>query len=79
MLFIAYEHLIAFITESTETGNILEHIGVVSEPPRICPARGPPLRDDCDAQVDEGVEAEPDWHLAVQPTPNKEVDQRVPW
>jgi hypothetical protein len=51
--------LIAFITEGTETDKILEHIGVESEPPPISPARGPPLWDDCDAQVDEGVEIEP--------------------
>lgn len=71
--------LIAFITEGTEAGKILEHIGVESEPPRISPARGPPLWDDCDAQVDEGVEVEPDWDLAVQPAPDYEVDQRVNW
>ncbi len=73
--------LIAFITEGTETGKILEHIGVESEPPRISPARGPPLWDDCDAHVDEGIEVElePDWDLAVQPAPDHEVDQRVNW
>lgn len=29
--------------------------------------------------VDEGVEVEPDWHLAAQPAPDYEVDQRVNW
>jgi Putative transposase len=47
--------------------------------PRISPARGPPLWDDCDAQMHEGVEIEPDWDLAAQPAPNYEVDQRVNW
>ena len=35
--------LIAFITEGTGIGKILEHIGVDTEPPQISPARGPPL------------------------------------
>lgn len=35
--------LIAFITSGAEVRKILEHIGVDSEPPRISPARGPPL------------------------------------
>ena len=47
----------------------LDRIGVQSEPPRIASARGPPLWDDCDAQMGEGVEGEPDWDLAAQPAP----------
>ena len=48
---------------------------------RISLARGPPLWDDCDAQVDEGVEVElePDWDLAAQPAPDYGVDQRDNW
>ena len=61
--------LIAFVTEGTQTGKILNHIGVESEPPHIAPARGPPLCEDCDAQVVEGVAVEPDWDLAAQPAP----------
>jgi hypothetical protein len=38
--------LIAFITEGMQIRKILDHIGVDSEP-RISPARGPPLWDDC--------------------------------
>ena len=38
--------LIAFITEGLQTGKILDHIGVDSEPPHMSPARGPPLWDD---------------------------------
>ena len=75
--------LIAFITEGTQTGKILDLIGVNSEPPHISPARGPPLWDDCDAQVDDGVQSEPDWatdwDLAAQPAPDYEVDQRINW
>ena len=72
--------LIAFITEGTQIRKILEHIGVDSEPPHISPARGPPLWDGCgEAQIDEGVEIEPDWDLAAQPAPDYEVDQRINW
>lgn len=55
----------------------LEHIGVGSEPPRIKPARGPPLWDACDAQGGEGMEPVPNWDEAAQPAPGFEVDQRV--
>ena len=69
----------AFITEGTQIRKILDHIGVDSEAPRISPARGPPLREDCDAQVGDGVQIEPDWDLAAQPASDYEVDQRVNW
>ena len=69
--------LIAFITNGAEVRKILEHIGVDCEPPRISPARGPPLWEDCDAQTGEGVQIEPDWDLAAQPVPDYEVDQRI--
>jgi hypothetical protein len=72
--------LIAFITEGTQIRKILDHIGVDSEPPYISPARGPPLWDDCDAQLDDGAQIEPaDWDLAAQPAPDFEVDQRINW
>ena len=62
-------HLIAFITEGMQIRRILGHIGVESESAHISPARGPPLWEDCDAQVGEGVEIEPDWDLAAQLRP----------
>ena len=71
--------LIAFITEGAEVRKILNHIGVDSEPPSIAPARGPPLWQDCDAQMGEGVQIEPDWDLAAQAAPDYEVDQRINW
>ena len=72
--------LIAFITEGVQIRKILDHIGVDSEPPHISPARGPPLWDDCDAQMDDGAQIEPaDWDLAAQPAPDYEVDQRINW
>ena len=71
--------LIAFITHSADIRQILDHIGVDSEPPHISPARGPPLWDGCDVQVGEGSQIEPDWDLAAQPAPDYAVDQRVNW
>jgi hypothetical protein len=71
--------IIAFITHSAEIRQILEHIGVDPEPPRLSPARGPPLWEDCDAQRGEGAQAEPDWDLQAQPAPDFEVDQHVGW
>ena len=71
--------IIAFITHSADIRHILEHIGVDSEPPRIKPARGPPLWDACDAQGDEGMEPVPDWDEAAQLVPDFEVDQRISW
>jgi hypothetical protein len=71
--------IIAFITHSADIRHILEHIGVESQPPKISPARGPPLWEHCDAQAGEGTQIGPDWDLAAQPAPDYEVDQRVNW
>lgn len=71
--------ILAFITHRADIRHILDHIGVDSEPPHITPARGPPLWEDCDAPADDGVQGEPGWDLAAQPTPDYEVDQRVNW
>ena len=73
--------IIAFITHSAEIRQILDHIGVETEPPRVSPARGPPLWDgwDADAQTGEGDQALPDWDLQTQPVPDYEVDQRLSW
>ena len=75
--------LIAFITEGSQIKRIPEHIGVDSEPPHISPARRPPLWEGCDAQMDDGVQIEPDWATdwdgAAQAAPDYEVDQRINW
>jgi hypothetical protein len=73
--------IIAFITDSADIRQILECIGAETEPPRITPARGPPLWDEYDAQAAEGVEPVPDWDgdEAAQAAPDFEVDQRVSW
>jgi hypothetical protein len=75
--------LIAFITHSADIRQILDHIGVDSQPPHISPAHGPPLWVDCDAQMGDVVEGQPDWATdwdgVAQPAPDYEVDQRVNW
>ena len=71
--------IIAFITHSADIGHILEHIRAQTKPPRITPARGPPLWDDGDAQAGEAVEPVPHWDEAPQTVPDFEVDQRVSW
>ena len=50
--------IIAFITHSADTRQILVSLRADSEPPRMSPARGPALWEDCDAQPGEGVEVE---------------------
>jgi hypothetical protein len=72
--------IIAFITDRAEVRKILNHIGAESEPPRITPARGPPLWEDWDALVDDGEQGEPqDWEMSAQVAPDDAGDQRVSW
>ncbi len=75
----AQMRIIAFITHSADIRQMLDHIGVQAKPPNISPARGPPLWEDFDAQIDEAVAVEPDCDLVAQPVPDFEVDQRVNW
>lgn len=67
------------ITYIADIRQILNHIGVETEPPRITPARGSPLWDGCNAQMGDGVDVEPDRDEAAQVAPEDEVDQRVSW
>ena len=71
--------IIAIITHNADIRRILEHIGVETEPPRITPARGPPLWDGCEAQIGEGVDVASDWDDVAQVAPDFEADQRVSW
>ena len=69
--------IIAFNTYSADIRQILEHIGVDSEPPSITPARGPPLWDGAGAQAGEGFEPAPEWDQECQAAQNVELDQRI--
>ncbi len=72
--------IIAFIPYGADIAKILAHIGVDTEPPRMTPARGPPLWDDCDARdAGDAVDAVPAWDMAVQPAPADSLDQRTAW
>ncbi len=64
--------IIAFITEAAVTREILDHLGVPTSPPRLLPARGPPLWE---MQGSESGEIGPQ----AQPAPDYEFDQRVAW
>jgi hypothetical protein len=39
---------------------LIDRIAALVPPPRLSPARGPPLWDDCDPQVGEGSQIEPE-------------------
>jgi hypothetical protein len=71
--------IIAFITHSADIRQMLDHIRAQAEPPNIAPACGPSLWEDCDVQVGEGGQGEPEWDLAAQLAPDYEGDQRVNW
>ena len=68
--------IIAFINEAPTVKKILEHIGESSQPPRIAPARGPPLWE---AAAAEQAGNDPQWDQAAQPAPDFEFDQRIAW
>ena len=64
--------IIAFITEGTAIREILGHLGEPTSPPRLMPARGPPLWE----MQGSGSDAI-DPH--AQPAPDYEFDQRIAW
>jgi len=63
--------IIAFINEAATVKKILEHIGEATQPPRIAPARGPPLWEAAD-NAQQG-------DASAQPAPEFEFDQRIAW
>ena len=62
----------AFVTDVSAIRNILIHLGEPTAPPRIAPARGPPLWDLPDAGPGT-------FDPQAQPAPEYEFDQRVTW
>jgi hypothetical protein len=69
--------IIAFINDAGTVKKILDHIGESALPPRIAPARGPPLWE---AMADFGQAGnDPQWDTSAQPEPEFEFDQRVAW
>lgn len=64
--------IIAFINEAATVHDILAHLGEPTSPPRMVPARCPPLWDMSDAAP---TECDPQ----AQPAPDYEFDQRIAW
>ena len=64
--------IVAFITGAVAIGKILNHLGEPTSPPRLLPARGPPLWE---IQGADFGEIDPQ----AQPAPDYEFDQRVAW
>lgn len=69
--------IIAFITEAGSVRKILDHLGESAQPPRIAPARGPPLWEA--AMTSEQVGNDPEWDMFEQPEAEFEFDQRIAW
>ena len=65
--------ILAFITDASTIRDILDHLGEPTAPPRIAPARGPPLWEAVSA------EHEPTLDPALLPIPAFEFDQRLTW
>ena len=58
--------IIAFITEGAVIREILGHLGEPTSPPRVMPARGPPLWEMPGSDPDEGdpqAQSEPDYEF----------------
>jgi hypothetical protein len=64
--------IIGFINEATAMREILAHLGEPTSPPRLSPARGPPLWEMADAGHGE-------FDPQAQPAPDYEFDQRIAW
>ncbi|MDP2805079.1 MAG: transposase [Gallionellaceae bacterium] len=70
--------IIAFITEGSSVRKILEHLGESTLPPKVAPARGPPLWE-LEAVHRHGAGNDPQWESVPQPEAVFEFDQRVVW
>jgi hypothetical protein len=64
--------IIAFITEAPAVRQILAHLGEPTSPPRLAPARGPPLWE-------IPVAGQGGFDPQAQPVPDYEFDQRIAW
>jgi hypothetical protein len=62
--------IIAFINEAPSVREILAYLGEPTSPPRLAPARGPPLWERADAGQGE-------FDPQAQPAPDYEFDSRA--
>ena len=67
---------IAFINAARTVRQILAHLGEATRPPRIAPARGPPLWA---AATAAQAGNDPAWHHTAPTAPAVEFDQRSTW
>jgi len=65
--------IIAFVTDGPTVRDHLTHCGAPPAPPRIAPARGPPLWEAADAEHDPAADPR------LTPTPAFEFDQCFSW
>ncbi len=65
--------IIAFLTDLSTIHDILLHVGEPTMPPRIAPARGPPLWEGADLEHDPATDP------LLQCAPAFEFDQRLSW
>ena len=68
--------IIAFVTEPSTVRQMLAHLGEATRPPRIAPARGPPLWE---AATAAAACNDPPWDHTPPPVPAVEFDQRITW
>jgi hypothetical protein len=69
--------IIAFVNDAGSVKKILGHIGESTQPPRIAPARGPPLWEAA-ASADQ-ARNDTQWDSSAQPALEIEFDQRIAW
>ncbi|MBL8407102.1 MAG: hypothetical protein ABTS16_23770 [Candidatus Accumulibacter phosphatis] len=62
--------IIAFLTDACAVRDILTHLGEPTSPPRLMPARAPPLWERLDATMGED-------DPQAQPAPEFQFDQRI--
>lgn len=65
--------IIAVVTDGSTVRDILVHLGEPTAPPRIAPARAPPLWETAEAEHDSPPDPAP------QPAPAYAFDQRLAW
>ena len=68
--------IIAFINDASTVRQMLERLGEATRPPRIAPARGPPLWEAATAAAASNA---PAWDHTPPPAPAIEFDQRITW
>jgi len=72
--------IISFITDAGTVRKILEHLGESTVPPKVAPARGPPLWEMEFAQAPPKVGGDTEWDsMPIFQPELGEFDQRVAW